>query len=103
VERALKRRDIRIRIEITEFSSKFESLRFAICSICFDAEITVRYVKLVEWIVRPLKGRYITIRIEVTEFSPKFDSMRFVICRDCFDTEIGVRYVRRVEWSGRSV
>jgi hypothetical protein len=55
VEGAFTRRDITIRIEVTEFSSKFESLRFAICSICFDAEITVRYVKLVEWIGKTVK------------------------------------------------
>jgi hypothetical protein len=35
--------------EITEFSPKFESLRFAICRDCFDTEIGVRYVRPVEW------------------------------------------------------
>jgi hypothetical protein len=49
VEIALKRRDINIRIEIREFSSKIERLRFAICRDCFYAEIGVRYVPLVEW------------------------------------------------------
>jgi hypothetical protein len=44
-----KRRNISIRNEITEFSPKFESLRFAICRDCFDAEIEVRYVRRVEW------------------------------------------------------
>jgi hypothetical protein len=49
VERPFKSRDISIRNEITEFSSKFERLRFVICKDCFDAEIAVRYVRRVEW------------------------------------------------------
>jgi hypothetical protein len=49
VERAFKRRDILIRIEITKFSSKLERLRFAIGRDCFDTEIGVRYVRRVEW------------------------------------------------------
>jgi hypothetical protein len=49
VERAFKRRDISIGNEITEFSSKFESLRFVICRDCFDTEIGVRTVLRVEW------------------------------------------------------
>jgi hypothetical protein len=49
VERAFKRRDISIRNDITEFSPKFENLRFAICRDCFDTEIGVRYVWRVEW------------------------------------------------------
>jgi hypothetical protein len=49
VERHFKSRNITIRDEITEFSSKIESLRFAICRDCFDAEINVRYVRGVEW------------------------------------------------------
>jgi hypothetical protein len=44
-----KRRYISVRNELTEFSSKFERLRFAICRDCFGAEIVVRYVRLVEW------------------------------------------------------
>jgi hypothetical protein len=48
LERPLKRRDIAIRIEVTEFSPKFESLRFAICRDCFCAEIGVRCVRRVE-------------------------------------------------------
>jgi hypothetical protein len=36
-----KRRDFSIRNEISEFLSKFESLRFAISRDCFDAEIGV--------------------------------------------------------------
>jgi hypothetical protein len=42
VERAFKRRKISNRIEITEFSSKFERLRFAICRDCFDTEIDMK-------------------------------------------------------------
>jgi hypothetical protein len=49
VERAFKRRNISIRFEITEFSSKFERLRFAIYRDCFDAEIDMQYVRRVEW------------------------------------------------------
>jgi hypothetical protein len=48
-EKAFKRRNISIRKEITTFSSKFESLRFAICRDGFDAEIGVHYVLRVEW------------------------------------------------------
>jgi hypothetical protein len=48
VERAFKPRDISIGNEISEFSRKFESLRFAICRDCFDTEIGVRYVRRVE-------------------------------------------------------
>jgi hypothetical protein len=33
----------------TEFSSKFERLRFAICKDCFDTEIDMQYVRRVEW------------------------------------------------------
>jgi hypothetical protein len=49
VERAFKLRNISVRIEITEFSSKFERLRFAICRDCFVAEFGVRYFRRVEW------------------------------------------------------
>jgi hypothetical protein len=49
VERAFKRRNISIRNEMTEFSSKFVRLRFAICTDSVDAEIGVRYVRRVEW------------------------------------------------------
>jgi hypothetical protein len=48
VEGPFKRRDISIRNEITELSPTFESLRFAICRDCFDAEFGVRYVRRVE-------------------------------------------------------
>jgi hypothetical protein len=48
LERPLKRRDIAIRIEVTEFYPKFERLRFAICRDCFDTEIGVGYVRRVE-------------------------------------------------------
>jgi hypothetical protein len=48
VEEAFKCRHISIRNEITEFSSKFERLRFAICRNCFDAEIGVPYVRRVK-------------------------------------------------------
>jgi hypothetical protein len=34
---------------MTEFSPKFERLRFAIYRDCFDAEIDIQYVRLVEW------------------------------------------------------
>jgi hypothetical protein len=49
VEGQFKRRDISTRTEITEFSSKCESLRFAISRECFDTQIGVRYVRRVEW------------------------------------------------------
>jgi hypothetical protein len=49
VERAFKRRNISIRNEITEFSSKFERLRFSIYRDCFDAEIDTHYIRRVEW------------------------------------------------------
>jgi hypothetical protein len=49
LERAFKRRNISIRNEISEFSSKFEGLRFAICRDCFDAEIHMQCVRRVEW------------------------------------------------------
>jgi hypothetical protein len=49
VERPFKRHDISFSNEITEFSSKFEILRFAICRDRFDAEIAVRYVRRGEW------------------------------------------------------
>jgi hypothetical protein len=49
VERAFKRRNISIRNEITEFSSKSERLRFGIYRYRFDAEIDVRNVRRVEW------------------------------------------------------
>jgi hypothetical protein len=49
VEKRIKRRNIAIRNEITEFSSKFESLLFAICRDSIDAEIGMRYVRRVEW------------------------------------------------------
>jgi hypothetical protein len=48
VERAYKRRNISMRIEIPEFSSKCECLRFAFCRDCLDTEIGVRYVRRVE-------------------------------------------------------
>jgi hypothetical protein len=46
---AFVRRDISIRIKITDLSSKFESLHSAIFRDCFDPEIGVRYVRRVEW------------------------------------------------------
>jgi hypothetical protein len=49
VETPFKRRNISIRKEITTFSSKFESLRFAICRDCSDVEIGVHSVLRVEW------------------------------------------------------
>jgi hypothetical protein len=49
VEIAYKRRNITIRNEITEFSSKIESFSFAIGRDFFDAEIAVLYVRRVEW------------------------------------------------------
>jgi hypothetical protein len=49
LETPLKRRDISIMNEITEFSPKFDSLRFAICRDRFDAVIAVRYVRRGEW------------------------------------------------------
>jgi hypothetical protein len=49
VERAFKRRNISIRNEITEFSSKSEGLLFGIYRYRFDAEIGVRYARRVEW------------------------------------------------------
>jgi hypothetical protein len=49
VEGAFKRRNISIRNEITEFSSKLVRLRFAICRDSVDAEIGVRYVLRLEW------------------------------------------------------
>jgi hypothetical protein len=48
-ERPFKRRDNSIRKEISEFSSKFDSLRLAICREDFDTEIGVRYIRRVEW------------------------------------------------------
>jgi hypothetical protein len=44
-----KRRYITIRNEISQFSSKCESLRSAICRDCLDPEIGVRYFRGVEW------------------------------------------------------
>jgi hypothetical protein len=55
VERLLKHRNISIRNEINEFSPKFESLRFGIYSDCFDTEIGVGYVQLVEWSGKDVK------------------------------------------------
>jgi hypothetical protein len=55
VESAFKRQDISIGNETTEFSSKFESLRFGIYSDCFDTEIGVGYVRRVEWIGKTVK------------------------------------------------
>jgi hypothetical protein len=49
VERAFKCRSVSIRNEITESSSKFEILRFAICRDFFDPEIDRQYVRRVEW------------------------------------------------------
>jgi hypothetical protein len=49
VERAFKRRNISIRNDIAEFSSQSEGLRFGICRDSVDAEISVRYVRRVEW------------------------------------------------------
>jgi hypothetical protein len=49
VERAFKPRNISIRNEITEFSSKFERLPFAIYRDCFDTEIGMQYVRREEW------------------------------------------------------
>jgi hypothetical protein len=49
VERAFKRRNIFIRNEITEFSPKIKTLRFAIYRDNFDNEIVVRYVLRVKW------------------------------------------------------
>jgi hypothetical protein len=55
VESAFKRRDISIGNKTAEFSSKFESLRFGIYSDCFDTEIGVGYVQLVEWSGKAVK------------------------------------------------
>jgi hypothetical protein len=49
VERTFKRRDISIRKDISEFSSKFESLRFEISGEHFETEIGVLYIRCVEW------------------------------------------------------
>jgi hypothetical protein len=49
VERQFELRDISFRDEITEFSPRFERMRFVICSDCFDTEIGVRYVRTEEW------------------------------------------------------
>jgi hypothetical protein len=49
VESAFKCHSISIRNEITEFSSKFERLRFEICRACFDTEIDMHYIRRVEW------------------------------------------------------
>jgi hypothetical protein len=49
VGRAFERRSISIWNEMTKFSSKFERLRFAICSDCFDTEIDMQCVSRVEW------------------------------------------------------
>jgi hypothetical protein len=49
METAFKCRSISIRNETTEFSSKFERLRFAICRGCFDTEIDMQYIRRVEW------------------------------------------------------
>jgi hypothetical protein len=46
---AYKRREISIRNEISQYSSKFECLRFAISRECFDTEIGFLYVRCVEW------------------------------------------------------
>jgi hypothetical protein len=40
---------ISIRNEITEFSPKFETVRFEFYRDSFDAKIVVRYVRRVEW------------------------------------------------------
>jgi hypothetical protein len=48
VETPFKRRNISIRKEITTFSSKFESLSFAICGDCFDTKVGVLYVRRVQ-------------------------------------------------------
>jgi hypothetical protein len=55
VERAFKRRDVSIGNEITEISSKFESLRFGIYRDCFETEIGVGYVRRVECIGKTVK------------------------------------------------
>jgi hypothetical protein len=55
VESAFKRRDISIGNEITEISSKFESLRFGIYRDCLDTEIGVGYLRRVEWIGKTVK------------------------------------------------
>jgi hypothetical protein len=44
-----------MRKEITMLSSSSESLRFAICRDCFDAEIGVHYVRRVEWSGKSVK------------------------------------------------
>jgi hypothetical protein len=49
VERSFTLLDISIRNEITEFSLKFECMRFAVCRDCFNTEIGVRYVRSEEW------------------------------------------------------
>jgi hypothetical protein len=60
VETPFKRRDISVRNEITEFSSKFESLSFAISRECVDTEIGGRYVRRVEWSEKSVKtSRYL--------------------------------------------
>jgi hypothetical protein len=40
-----------MRNKLTEYSSKFERLRIAICRDCFDAEVDDRHARPVEWSV----------------------------------------------------
>jgi hypothetical protein len=104
VERAFKRGNISTRNEITEFSSKFERLRFAICRGCFDAEIGLRYVRRVEWCGMSAEMPiYLNQERNNRVFVESDEGLRSAICRGCFDAEIGLRYVRRIEWSGKSV
>jgi hypothetical protein len=94
VDRPFKRRDISIRTEITEFSSKCESLRFA--GIVFPLKLTCTTFGAYNGVERAFKRQDITIRNEITGFWVKLDSLRFAICMDCFDTEIDVHNVRCV-------
>jgi hypothetical protein len=103
VERAFKLRNISIRNEITEFSSKFESLRFALQGNVLTLKLACATVGVQNRVERPFNRRDISVRNEITEFSSELERLRFAICRDCSDAEIGVRYFRRVEWRGKGV
>jgi hypothetical protein len=103
VEGAFKRQNISIRYDRTEYLSKIERWRFAICSDCFDAEIGVRYVRRVERSGKSVQTPKYLNPERNNRVSSKFVRLRFAICRDSVDAEIGVRYVQRVEWSGKSI
>jgi hypothetical protein len=103
VERAVKRRNISIRNEMTEFSSKFERSRLRFAGIVATLKSTCTTYVVSNGVERAFKWRKISIRNEMTEFSSKFEILRFAVCWDCFDTEIDIQYVRRVEWSGNCV